>query len=146
MSLTDDEFTCLSICGQGESLAAIGRWKPSVESLVAKGFLQHHDIANHTITPKGREALAQREKDADEAYWQILQTAGQLQNGRSQAQLSAEEAAQALAVAARASSAVTGKPASNEVIRWGAVVVDRAMEILDDRPRSGRPVLLDPPR
>ena len=63
--LSDDEYTCLSICGQGESLAAIGRWKPSVESLVAKGLLLHHDIANHTITDAGRQALQERETQDD---------------------------------------------------------------------------------
>ena len=138
MSLTDDEFTCLAICGEGESLAAIGRWKPSVESLVAKGFLRHHDVANHTITDAGRKALQERNHQDDQAYHQILDHGRQVQNARSQAQISVEAAAHALAVAAKALALESGDSLHTTLMQAMATAGTRALEILHG---SGRPVL-----
>ena len=61
--LTDDEFAILLIAAEGRSMLPIGRWQKPVEDLVARGLMIRHDPSNNTISPAGREALEQRERD-----------------------------------------------------------------------------------
>lgn len=130
MSLTDDEFTVLAIAGHGESMLPIGRWEPSVKSLVAKGFLHAQDKFNNTITDAGREALAARDKEDEAGFRQILESGAKISNARTQAMQSVEQAAVHLAMAARASSIATGDTEQISVERWTPEVVKRAFELL----------------
>jgi hypothetical protein len=129
--LSDDEFTCLSICGQGESLAAIGRWKPSVESLVAQGLLYCHDVANHVITQAGKKALAERAQEDEKEYRQILDQGRQIQNGRSEVERQVEIAGQALAKAAKAKEVATGITLYEGLRESVGAAYGRAAEILN---------------
>ena len=36
--LSSDEIVCLSIMHDGTNMLAIGRWKPAIEALAAKGL------------------------------------------------------------------------------------------------------------
>ena len=139
--LSDDEYTCLAICAQGESLAAIGRWKPALESLSSAGFVHRHDIANHVITDAGRKALQERETQDEEALTQVLRKGIEVNNGRLHAKAFAEEAAQALAKAARASVIVTGDTLDAALRSWAVAVLQRANEVLDEQVGPGRRLL-----
>lgn len=141
MSLTDDEYTCLAICGQGESLAAIGRWKPSLERLAARGFVHCHDVANHVITEAGRKALQEREAEDDEALTKVIRKSLGFRNAQFQAQQEAEAAAQALARAAKASTYETGDTVNVALLKWRDTVMLRAKDILDEQDGPGRPLL-----
>lgn len=125
--LTQDEHTCLLIASEGEYLAAIGRWEGPVDALVARGLMQRHDRFNNTITPAGREVLKAREaRDASALAGAISEMASVQAN----IQAFAEQAAQLLAQAARASSVVTGDRPLDAAKKWSDVILRRAVELL----------------
>ena len=71
--LTDDEYAILMIAAEGRSMIPIGRWEKPVNDLVARGLMIRHDPANNTISPAGREALEQRERDDVDAIRAVNQ-------------------------------------------------------------------------
>ncbi|MDE2099024.1 MAG: hypothetical protein KGL39_17350 [Patescibacteria group bacterium] len=125
--LTDDQFTLLMIANNGDILAPIGRWKESVFVLVEKGLLVRHNEVNYGITLEGKKAVAERDREDEAAFGQLLSSAHQT---RSQAQQLAEQAAQNLATAARNSSSVTGDDPIEALRQWSEQAVKRALELL----------------
>ncbi len=123
--LSDDEFTCLMITAQGESIMPIGRWERPVESLVAKGYLERHDKFNNTITPAGRAALQKRDHDDTTAMVTTFRAAADMQ---AKARSSADAAVMMLVEAAKASVSATGDTMQVAVMRWGQEIVQRALE------------------
>lgn len=126
--ITDDELTVLLIAAQGESMMPIGRWEKPVEALVAKGYLRANDRFNNVITPEGKAVLADREKQDDEVYRDILRMGNRVQNVRQQATSLVSEAAQKLAAAARISSQITGLTEKASVESWGRELIRSALE------------------
>lgn len=125
--LTEDERIVLTIAAKGQSMIAIARWEKPIDSLVAKGLMVRHDKHNNLITNAGREAIAE---DEDKPYRDLLETGIKLRNAHEQARQSAEQAAQHLALAARASAA-TGNSPQYAAEQWAKVVLDRALELLN---------------
>lgn len=66
--MTDDEMTVLLIAAQGSSMIPIGRWEQSIFALTERGLMKCNDAVNYVITPKGREAVKQEEKERDAAF------------------------------------------------------------------------------
>lgn len=137
MTLTDDEFTVLMIAAEGQSMMPIGRWQVSVESLSARGLLAGPDKFNQMITPAGREALKERDKEDDADYRQILELGSKVANGHQQYQQFIEQAAQALANAIKIATTVTG---DSPVAAWDRTIVltkQRLQTFLaDEEPRK----------
>jgi hypothetical protein len=121
--ISQDEMTVLSIAAEGQHVAPIGRWKPAVLSLTLKGLMQRVDDVNYTITAQGR--IEQAGED-DKAIREILESGAKIENARTQATQSVEQAALHLSYAARASSLITGQSTGHEVDKWLEVVRDRA--------------------
>ena len=125
--LTDDEFVCLSLAGNGENMLAIGRWEKSIDHLVELGFMSRYDKFNHGITKTGRAALADHEKKVDGALKQALYGARQqVDTYRDQV----EQAAQCLAGAARKKQELTSQLPNQAVYELGEAIKARALEIL----------------
>src|SRR5882672_6926722 len=96
-NLTDDEYAVLMICAEGQSMAAIARWEKPTDSLVERGLLERADKFNNHITPAGREALNTHEKAL---HQHLAENGRKIVDARNQAQMSAEQAAQHIALAA----------------------------------------------
>lgn len=128
--LTPDERTVLMIAAEGQSMIAIGRWEQPIDSCVAKGLMERADKFNNFISAKGRAALDLEDKADDSYYRGILETAAKVRNQRQQAIMSAEQAAQHLAYAARASAPATGDTLENAARQWSVAVLEKALEIL----------------
>lgn len=128
-SLTEDEATVLMIAAKGESIIAIARWEKLIDDLVGRGLMQRLNKHNNVITLAGQQALEQYEKGTDEDLRQVLGFAQQIANVRTQASLSGEQAANHLLIAARASSAATGDSLESAIRKWGAVAIERAIEM-----------------
>lgn len=126
-ALSDDEFTVLLIAAEGESLMAIGRWRPAVESLIERGYLRSLDRFNNVITSEGHKAIGDRNKEDEGA---IRQASKQVVEAQGSARKYAEEAAQALAKAAKASVNATGDKTDVSVLNWNAEVLRRALELV----------------
>lgn len=125
--LLDDEYTCLMIMAQGESLAAIGRWEKACCSLVEKGLAIRHDKFNHSITDAGRQACGEREQADDDALRRLVP---QIKIAQDSARGHVEAAAQHLARAALASAPVTGDAPETALVAWNLEVLKRARELL----------------
>lgn len=133
IDLTDDERTVLMIAAEGESMMAIARWEKPVESLIQKGLMRRGDKFNNFITQAGRIALGAAFPGTvygDEAYRQILETAAKVRNAQTQAAQSAEQVAQHLVIAAKASHAVTGDSLEHSAREWSRIALERALELL----------------
>lgn len=130
MSLSDDELTILMIAERGESMMAIAHWKAPVESLVQKGYLQSRggDNFNCVITNAGRAAV----KEAEDAPLRAMIEAGSIV-GASQKLIRdhAEQAAQLLVKAARASHSATGDAPEYAAEKWSGIILRRALEIIN---------------
>lgn len=72
--LTNDELTLLMLADNGEFLAPIGRWKPSILALTEKGFLRKVNDVNYVITPAGSAARSAGEQAADQALVDVLES------------------------------------------------------------------------
>jgi hypothetical protein len=133
MNLTDDELTVLMIASRGESMMAIGRWKQPTERLIAKGYLQSRggDNFNCIITEAGRAACKEGE---DAPYKAMIETGSKI--GATQAAIRdfAEQAAQLLAKAAKASHQAVGDAPEYAAEQWSGVILRRALEILRGLP------------
>lgn len=127
LALSDDEFTVLMIAAEGESLMPIGRWEAPVTNLVARGYLRSLDRFNNIITTEGRRVIEQRNTEDQGA---INQTFQKVSLAQAEARKAAEEAALALARAARASIDVTGDRVDTAVLNWNAEVLKRALALV----------------
>jgi hypothetical protein len=125
--LTDDEFTVLLIAKTGQSIGAIGRWEIPVDSLVRLGFLKRGDKFNNYITPAGEKAVDERENEDARALIGAMAPVPQVQED---IQDFVQQAAQILAKAAKASSILTGDAEKIAARKWGALIIERACELL----------------
>lgn len=133
MNLSDDEFTVLLIAAEGQSMMPIGRWQAPVEALTERGLLAG-DKFNRRITAFGLQALKDRDKQDDKAYTQILELGTQVANGRQQYQQFMEQAAQALANAAKAAHTTTGDSPQHAIEQSLPVLRTRALELIPPTP------------
>jgi hypothetical protein len=132
--LSADELTVLMIAARGESMMSIGRWKAPTESLIARGYLRprpsngdpegHH---NAVITDEGR-AVCKVEEDAP--FKALIETGSKIGATQKGIRDFAEQAAQLLAQAARASNKVTGDAPEYAAEQWSGIILRRALEIL----------------
>ena len=128
--LTDDEYAILMIAAEGRSMLPIGRWEKPVNDLVARGLMIRHDPSNNTISPAGREALEQRERDDIAAIRAVGQKLAGAQAAQTSIRELAEQAAQLLAQAARASAEVTGDHPEVAVRKWIDEIYVRAIQLV----------------
>ena len=126
-TLSDDEFTVLLIAAEGESLMPLGRWQAPVENLVARGYLRQLDRFNNVITTEGRKAIGARNHEDESA---IKQASKDVRVAQAEARLAADDAAEALARAAKASVRATGDRADTAVLNWNAEVLRKALELV----------------
>lgn len=125
--LTEDEYAVLMIAREGQSLMPIGRWKAPVESLHARGLLERGDAFNYFKTIRGEVALEKHEGSLQTDWTEM---AVKVNNARTQARMSAEQAAHHLSLAARASAPATGDTLEAAARAWSKVVLDAALELL----------------
>ena len=125
--LSDDEFTVLLIAAEDQSMMPIGRWRAPVESLLARGYLRSLDRFNNVITPEGRKAIEARNADDASAIGQAYR---QVADAQVEARRAVEEAAQALAHAARVSVGATGDRLDTAVLNWNGELLRRALELV----------------
>ena len=128
------------IAATGERMMPIGRWKPAVELLVARGYLARHGCPgdptgqfNCIITDAGRAASEEAEYVAD----QELLTAFSAIGKRGQAfRTKLEQGARCLHDAARVSAHDLKRSLTAEIERLGAELVGYAQELAaqDSRP------------
>lgn len=129
--MTDDEFTILTIAGDGKSMLAIGRWKPAVESLTLLGLLRKLDPFNYVITDQGKKVLETKGKQDDEEFQQAYGEYTQTENHRTQMLQSAEQSAIHLAHASRAAVRLTGRPANQIMWELSQQILQRALALLE---------------
>ena len=132
--LTDDELTVLLIAAKGERMMPIGRWEQPTKSLVLKGYLRAQPWAgdpcgamNNVITPQGQAAVQEAE---DAPFRELIETGSKIGATQKGIRDFAEQAAQLLAKAARASHSAVGDAPEYAVQKWSEIILRRAMEIL----------------
>lgn len=125
--LTDDELTVLMIAARDQSMIPIGRWERPVKDLAAKGLLKAMNEANYVITDMGRIAAEKEELGRDKDLARALKSQRSIQTDIGDF---AEQAAQLLAKAARASTLATGNVSEVAARKWAKVILDRALELL----------------
>lgn len=125
--LSDDEWTCLMIAAEGASMMSLGRWEPSIDSLVAKGLMSRNDKFNNFITPAGRQAAAEHEKKTDDAS---LRIGVEVHNTRIRAKTILEEAAAKLAEAAQLGQRVSGGEIDTHIAQAAREIIKRAQELV----------------
>lgn len=135
--LSPDEKTVLLIAQEGEPMMPIGRWKPAVESLVAKGLLRPRSHAgdptgyfNHHITEAGKAAVVEADKEDDAALGRLIEASSRVGHAQKKARSSAEQIAVQLVDLVEASIAVTGDSKEHALREWGRVVLERALEMV----------------
>lgn len=92
--------------------------------------MERGDKWNNFITPAGRAALAQADKQEDNAYREILTQGINLRNQQEQARASIEQAAMHLMFAAKASALATGHTPQAAATSWSSKVLERTLELL----------------
>jgi hypothetical protein len=137
--MTNDEFTCLEICGQGEMLAPIGRWEAPVKALAARKLLVAHDAFNYGITDAGREALEAHGKEEDAILAAYIEKSNKAATGLEAARRELNKCATVLAAAAKASAAINGDAPEVAARLWGKAIIDQAIQILKDSCREAVP-------
>lgn len=137
MDLTPDEKTVLLIATQGEPMIPIGRWKGPVASLVARGFLAPRGHGgdptghfNHHITPTGKAAVDDVEREDDEALRSLITASNIAGHEQKKARAAAEQIAVQLVDLAEASSRVTGDSVRAALEQWAKVIGQRALELV----------------
>lgn len=130
-NLSQDEFTVLLLAAEGESMIPIGRWKAPILALTERGLMKCNDQVNYAITLEGRKACAERNNEDDALLRPLLEGAARLNNARTQAQQSVEQAAQCLATAAKSSAIATGDDVTTSLREWSRVALNRALELID---------------
>ena len=131
--LSEQEVTLLELHAMGQSIAAIGAWEKPCDALVAKGYLQRHDKFNHSITPAGRAAWEEHDKETDKLLGKMIEQASVVGATQKGIRDFAEQAAQLLAQAAKESSKLLGDAPEAAAKKWSDVIFKRALEVLDGR-------------
>jgi F0F1-type ATP synthase membrane subunit b/b' len=129
--LSQDEAACLLIAAQGQSMLAVGRWKHPIKSLVMRGLMRSNDEFNNVITDAGRAAIDAHEDEADKHLVEVANAIVGAKVAQADIAKFAEQAAQLLAQAARASAAVTGDSLKAAAGKWLDVIRKRTVELLD---------------
>jgi len=127
VDLSQDEQTVLLIAAEGEWMAPIGRWKDPTLSLAEKGLLSRGDDFNYCITPAGRTQAKRLDQATQSTLVEMTSDAAVVQ-GRIRD--FAEQAAQLLAQAAKASERVTGDTPQVAAEKWSGIIYRRALELL----------------
>lgn len=137
MTLSPDERTVLLIAAESEPMMPIGRWKPAVEALVARGYLKPHPHPgdptghfNHRITDEGKAALPDMEAEDDAALRDIILRSNHIGHQQAKLRATAEAIAVQLVDLAEASVAVTGDEKTIAIRNWSRVILVRAEEML----------------
>lgn len=130
-NLSQDEFTVLLLAAEGESMIPIGRWEAPILALAERGLLHKNDQVNYAITLEGRKACAERNREDNALLRPLLESAGRINNARTQAQQSVEQAAQCLATAAKSSAIATGDDVKVSLREWSRVALERALVLID---------------
>ncbi len=129
MTLTEDELTVLMIAAEGESMIAVGRWQKPIESLLQKGYMASRggDNFNCVITDTGRTAAREAE---DAPFRELIETGSKIGATQKGIRDFAEQAAQLLAKAARASHSAVGDAPEYAAKKWSEIILRRALEVL----------------
>ena len=127
MTLSDQEVAVLMLCNEGQSIMAIGPWEKPCEHLVAQGFLQRHDQFNHSITPKGRQALKAHEERVDLGLTTAIDA---ISKAKLEADVAIAECVRQLVIAARTTNKATGESLGDAAQRWLQVVYERTLREL----------------
>lgn len=139
-SLSPDEKTVLLIAQEGEPMMPIGRWKPAIEALVARGFIKPHPhpgdptgYFNHRITPAGQAACIEADKEDDAALGRLIEASSRVGHAQKQARSHAEQIAVQMVDLVEASVKVTGDSRETALREWGKVILERALEMMRQR-------------
>lgn len=127
-TLTDQELGILQIHVEGGNVAAIGHWEKACDHLVELGYLRRIDKLNHQITPVGREVSRQQE---DAAIGKMIEVGSAIGSIQKKIRDFAEQAAQLLVQASRASQDVTGDTPQEAAKKWSGIILRRALELID---------------
>jgi hypothetical protein len=133
--LSQDELTILLIAAKGEPMMPVGPWKPSAESLVAKGYLKAHPspqdpsgMFNLHITPAGRAAAEQEDTAYDRQLGEIINKSNAIGHQQAKARAAAEQIAVQLVDLAEMSSQTTGDDKITALRNWARIILERALE------------------
>lgn len=111
MALTDDEYSCLMIMGQGQNLIRMRdtRWYAPLTSLQAKGFCKSIGNENFVISAEGEAALAEHETGLEDDLRLTLNAGRRLNNVRTHMLSCLNDATNSVVSAARAAHEATGE-------------------------------------
>ena len=137
MNLTPDETTVLLIAAKGEPMMPIGRWAAPTKALVAKGLLKPHKHEgdptghfNNYITPAGTAAVADLDKQEDQALVDVINLSRGITHAQNKAAANAEAIAVQLVDLAELSSKATGDAKVEALRNWARVILERALEVM----------------
>ncbi len=125
--LTNDEIACLAIMHDGTNMLAIGRWKPAIEALAAKGYARQLDVFNYVATKEGKIAAETFDQSQSD---DVLRIHKQIADVRGQARRALEDAAKALVEAANCQNKLTGEAPDKVVWTLGQDIIQLALEYL----------------
>lgn len=135
--LSSDEKTVLLIAQAGGPMAPIGRWKASVESLAAKGFLRPRPhpgdptgYFNHHITRAGEAAAIECDREDDAALGRLIETASSTGRIQRKCASHAEQIAVQIVDLVELSVQATGSSKLDAAKQWGEVIGNRVKEML----------------
>lgn len=132
--ITDDEFSILMIAAQGQYMLPIGRWKPSIEALGARGLLKCEMLnggPQYTITEVGREAIKDREREEDRQIGAVIEAGSRMGAAQKTARDHVEAAAKSIAAAAKAGAAPGDSP-ETAARKWMPAILERALDIINN--------------
>ncbi len=125
--LSSDEITCLAIMHDGTNMLAIGRWKPAIESLAAKGYARQLDVFNYVATKEGKIAAEQFDEGQSD---DVLRIHKQIADVRGKARACLETAAKQLAEAAEHQHTLSGEAPDKVVWTLGQDIIKLALGYL----------------
>lgn len=135
--LSPDEKTVFLIAHAGGPMAPIDRWKEPTLSLASKGLLQPRGHAgdpsgyfNHHITPAGKVAAVECDKEDDALLGNLLNASGDVARIQQKCRAHAEQIAVQIVDLVELSMQVTGGSKLDEAKRWGEVIGKRVLEML----------------
>lgn len=132
--LSQDELTVLLIAAKGEPMIPIGRWKPAVEKLIARGYMKPLSHSgdptghfNNYITPEGQLVV---ERADDDSFREMLTVSTSITHEQRKARAAAEQIAVQLVDLAEASHKVTGDDRVAALEKWSRQILTRALEMM----------------
>ncbi len=125
--LTNDEIVCLAIMHDGTNMLAIGRWKPTIESLAKQGYARQLDAFNYVATPQGKAAAETFDQSQSD---DVLRIHKQIGDVRGQARKCLEEAAKQLVEAAQHQHTLSGEQPDKVVWTLGQDIIKLALGYL----------------